>query len=143
MRQLTRVLFVGMVLLAGCSRGPQMAEVEGVVKVKGQPTDGIQVEFWPEAEGPRSRGVSDSEGRFVLSTDEATKGAVVGKHRVVLTDVGILGTKILGRAGENVDMAEGKKPRISSDYSGASSPLTKDVVAGSKNEFEFDVEPGK
>jgi len=128
---------------AGCGRGPAMSEVEGTVKVKGQPVDGIQVEFWPDADGPRSRGTTDGQGHFVLSTDDGLKkGAVVGKHRVILTDVGILGNKILGRAGEDVDMTQGKQPRIADAYRGPqTSPLSKEVVAGKKNEFELDVDP--
>jgi hypothetical protein len=127
----------------GCSPGPKMAEVVGTIKVGGQALEKIQIEFLPEADGPRSRGLTDSQGRFTLNTDDGLKkGAVVGKHRIILTDVGILGDKLLGRAGEDVDMAQGKKPRIADMYCGVqSTPLNKEVVADKVNEFEFVIEP--
>jgi hypothetical protein len=139
-----RMLLVGLIFVSGtigCSRGPQVAEVEGNVKVKGQPIDKIRVEFWPEGDGPRSRGVTDSQGHFVLSLEDGSQpGAMVGSHSVILTDVGILGDKILGRAGENVDMAQGKKPRIASTYANPQTTLKKQVEAGKKNEIELEVD---
>ncbi len=120
-----------------------VAEVEGTVKVKGQPVEKIMVEFWPVESGVRSFGTTDAQGHFKLTTDDGKRqGAVVGSHKVVLRDAGILGDKFLGRRGEDTDMAQGKKPRISSDYSvPEKTTLNAQVVSGKKNEFDFDVAP--
>lgn len=68
-----------------------MVPVEGVLTKGGKPMDNVKVEYYTDREsgtiGPRSFGVTDAEGRFRLDTDAGESGAVVGKHRVVLTDV--------------------------------------------------------
>ncbi|MCI0457859.1 MAG: hypothetical protein L0Z62_12905, partial [Gemmataceae bacterium] len=85
------VLLVGLLALVGCTKGPQLAPVEGTVKLKGKALDRIQVEFWPEGNGPRSIGETDSQGRYTLMTDDGKRqGAVVGPHKVVLRDAGVL-----------------------------------------------------
>lgn len=127
----------------GCAGGgPQLAEVEGAVKVKGKPLGKIHVEFWPAASGPRSIGITDDQGRFTLTTDDGTRqGAVVGSHRVVLRDVGIFDTSVRGRAAETVDLTKGRKPRISNKYGDATmTPIKKEVTVG-KNTIELDVLP--
>ncbi|HUP77797.1 MAG TPA: hypothetical protein VM260_04480 [Pirellula sp.] len=119
----------------------KMAAVEGNVKLDGKPLDKIMVEFWPQSDGPRSFGETDSAGHFSLKTDDGKlEGASVGSHKVILKDVGVLGDKFLGRAGENVDMSNGKKPRISGKYSSPeTTSITKSVEAGKKNEFDLEV----
>jgi hypothetical protein len=84
----------GLLLLAACA-GCQMArlaEVEGTLTCQGRPLANVQVEFIPDAEhgttGPRSTGVTDSKGHFVLRCDDQRPGAVVGQHCVVLQPAG-------------------------------------------------------
>jgi hypothetical protein len=134
------VLFVGIVTLTGCSDGPKMVEVEGTVTVKGKPVDKIQVEFWPEGNGPRSIGVTDEQGRFSLSSDDGKrKGAAVGSHRIVLRDIGILGDEFLGRAAEDIDLTKGKKPRISTEYDEPQKTPLKKEVSGEKTTIDLEV----
>jgi hypothetical protein len=85
--------FIGLslvALLAGCG-GPPLAEVEGTVTLNGKPIDNVRVEFLPDPEqqttGPRSMGVSDAQGRFKLTCETQKGGAMVGTHRVVITDL--------------------------------------------------------
>jgi hypothetical protein len=120
----------------GCG-GMQVAEVEGTVKVDGKGVDLIQVEFWPTSDGLRSIGVTDAEGRFTLTADDGRKGATLGSHKVVLRDVGIMGDKFLGRAGETVDMTKGKKSRISEAYGESSKTTIVKTVAAGKNTFDI------
>ena len=117
-----------------------MAEVDGTVKVNGKPVDKIQVEFWPTGKGPRSIGVTDAEGKFVLSSDDGkSKGAALGDHKVVLRDVGIMGDKFLGRAGEDVDMSKGKVSRVNLRYSDVAKTDLQKTVTDGKNTIEIEV----
>src|SRR5262245_9017391 len=79
MRLRMPLLCLGMLIIAvGCSRGPEFAEVEGKLVKGGTPLKNVRVEFWPEIDGPKSTGVTDSEGRYTLkSEDGKTIGAVV------------------------------------------------------------------
>jgi hypothetical protein len=135
---LTRTVFSGVLLLAfsGCDSGPKILPVEGTVQLDGKPLDKILVEFLPTSEGPRSFGETDSQGHFKLTTDDGKRtGASVGTHKVTLKDAAVLG-KFMGRKGENMDMSEGRKPRISGKLASPdSSNLSVIVEAGKKNEF--------
>lgn len=132
-----------LVVLSGCGNSLSVADAEGTVELDGQPLDRIQVEFWPVGEGVRSVGTTDSEGRFMLMTDDGKQqGAVLGAHKVILHDAAAVGDKFLRRAGEDVDISEGKKPRISGAYANPEkTSLTAEVVSGKTNEFTFKVEP--
>lgn len=113
--------------VAGCSGpGYEIAEVEGVVKVKGRPTKGLFLQFMPE-NGPTSIGETDEAGRFRLQyrdpkTNTMKDGAVVGKHRVVVMDA------------ERPSVAQGEDPkpgRIPDKYSDlVNSPLKQEVRSG-------------
>jgi hypothetical protein len=133
---------LGLVVFAGCDSSPKLIEVNGTLLVGGKPVDKIRVEFWPEGNGPRSVGETDAQGKFTLTSDDGTtKGALAGKHKVVLRDVGILNPKIIGRAAEDVDLTEGRKPRVSSAYDDAhKSPLSAEVSAD-KKEIQLEAEP--
>jgi len=124
----------------GCgSSGPQIVPVEGSVKLDGKPLDKIMIEFWPTSDGPRSFAETDSEGRFKLTTDDGKQvGASVGTHKVTLKDASLF-AKFMGRSGEGVNMAEGKKPRISGKLSSTeTTTLTVKVEPSKKNDFELD-----
>lgn len=113
--------------VVGCS-GPsyEIAEVDGVVKVKGQPMKGLFLQFMPE-NGPTSIAETDDSGRFRLQyrdpkTNTMKDGAVVGKHRVVVMDA------------ERPSVAQGEEPkpgRIPEKYSDmVKSPLTQEIRSG-------------
>jgi hypothetical protein len=82
-----------LLLAAGCGGGKatNLAEVSGTVKFDGKPLPGVVVTFYPEVEKeqpalPRSRATTDASGRYTLTCVELDKpGAVVGKHRVVVS----------------------------------------------------------
>ena len=85
------LLLTSALILPGCSRGPNLVEVEGVLKLRGKPLPGILVSFVPDAAagtpGPRSTGWTDAQGHYRLTCDEPRKpGAVVGKHCVTVLD---------------------------------------------------------
>ena len=109
----------------GCARPEfQTAEVDGQLIIKGQPGRKVRLEFIPDAgvKGPRSVADTDEDGSFTLhlmQRDGADSlGAVVGQHRVVLSDKQ-LSESATGR---------GVPIRFGSEYTHASStPLKKEV----------------
>jgi hypothetical protein len=80
-------------LLTGCSEEPSLtiANAEGILKINGQPADGVMIQFLPDAASgkncPTSSGSTDEDGRFSLKLADGRDGAVVGKCRVTLVDV--------------------------------------------------------
>jgi hypothetical protein len=99
LRGISRViLFCGLLALAaeaaGCQRGLTWNRVpaEGTLTKDGRPLRGIQVVFLADADagtqGPRAIGITDEAGHYRLRTDNGDEGAVVGKYRVLVLDVG-------------------------------------------------------
>jgi hypothetical protein len=84
------------VVLAGCNRGPKVefANVQGVVRVNGQPQGGAMVQFSPDREKGNglpafANGTSDEQGKYTLKYSYEEKigdGAPVGWHRVTIID---------------------------------------------------------
>ena len=108
----------------------QVAEVDGVLMIKGQPGRKVHIEFVPDAgfRGPPSTADTDAQGRFTLhlmSKDGSSPpGAVVGKHRVTLSDIQ-LSESATGR---------GIPIRFGPQYTLVSStPLTQDIAAGKQS----------
>ena len=85
-----------LLMAAGCG-GVGAVPVSGTVTVDGVPVENVAVNFTPiaseGAEGPGSSGVTDAQGRFSLRTigDRRARGAVVGKHRVTLSERAMAG----------------------------------------------------
>jgi hypothetical protein len=86
-------------LFAGCSDGPKLARVSGVVKLDGKPYPNALVSFQPVGTrananpGKGSMGQTDANGQFVLLYDGGREGAVVGTHTVRITTVPGKGAK--------------------------------------------------
>lgn len=139
----TAVIAVTTLVVMGCGpTAPQVVEVTGTVTLDGKPLDRIQVEFWPEVSGPTSYGLTDDQGRFTLaSQDGAKKGAVVGKHKVILQDTSIIVDRRMGREVENVDVTQGKKPRILEEYANPISSTLSAEISPDKRNVDFDVKP--
>ena len=83
------VLLLFAVALVGCSRSSyRLAPVSGLVTMDAKPLANVHVTFAPLGSkdninpGPGSHGLTDAEGRFVLTATRGKRGAVVGKHRV-------------------------------------------------------------
>lgn len=115
-------------LCAGCGSGLKLTQVDGVVVVNGKPLDQLQVEFLPDPEqktkGPRSTGICDAQGRFKLTTDDQRPGAVVGKHRVLVTDLKQWEGISPGREDSNKPL---KPSRIPQRYSDAAATPFKNI----------------
>lgn len=75
------------ILAAGCSSSgrPEVAPAKGVVTHKGKPVGGATVIFnLPGGAARVGEGVTDSEGRFQISTFENNDGAIIGTHDVLV-----------------------------------------------------------
>jgi hypothetical protein len=94
MLQRLPVLALLVLVAAGCKKEPyDTAPVSGRITINDKPYAKIAIMFQPVATdgsntpGPGSYGITDDDGRFTLKlVDKDTKGAVVGKHRVWITN---------------------------------------------------------
>jgi hypothetical protein len=70
--------------LTGCGKsGPVIVPVNGVLTFKGKPVTNAWIDFMPEG-GRMSSGKTDDKGHFELAYDAQKRGAIVGKHKVIL-----------------------------------------------------------
>jgi hypothetical protein len=130
---------VGVLGIAGCGRDPRLEPVEGTLRMNGKPLANVQVEFLPEASGPRSRGVTDQDGHYSLATDGQKSGATLGSHRVLLYDLQVYNDQPTGRMKKDQDATPERPSRIPAAYANpASTPLIKEVL-GKPNNIDLDV----
>lgn len=86
------LLLVGGLLatLVGCS-SENFTSVSGTVTLDGKPYGKAAVNFQPMGDkdnpnpGRGSSAYTDENGHFELKSDGSTEGAIVGKHRVIIT----------------------------------------------------------
>ena len=87
------LLVVPFVFLSGCSRGPKVNYVEGIVTLDGTPVEGVDVAFVPvQIPAPNdltgsllATGYTDSNGKYQLSTTRGSAvdgGTTVGEYKV-------------------------------------------------------------
>src|SRR5262245_18894465 len=81
--------------VVGCGgSGPKYVPVSGTVTLDGKPYGDAVVVFLPKASaehpepGRSSAGETDSKRHFVLKTDVLKNGAVIGKHKVMISTRG-------------------------------------------------------
>jgi hypothetical protein len=89
LRVCTSVVVVGVALfVAGCGKNPhRLAPVSGMVTMDGEPLANALVAFLPDTKpgakpSPTSRGETDKDGRYWLTSSEDKPGAVVGMSKV-------------------------------------------------------------
>ena len=124
-----------LIALAGCGRsgGLTTVKVTGTVTHKGKPAQGVMVTFVPEKGRPAS-GITDASGRFVLSTLKPGDGAMPGKHAVTLTES--FQDKPPPMPGMGGPLPSRFPPRYGDPKK---TPLAREVQAGGKNDFPFDI----
>jgi hypothetical protein len=137
------------IVFGGCQSKSPFASVEGIVTQDGKPLAGVIVNFYPDPveRGPRSTSdLTDESGHYRLhSTGDGGDGAVVGPHRVCITEVRIQRSKLLGRrtkkAANNKKIQEevvkrlkverSSSPRVPSSYDSPNeTPLSVEVHPG-------------
>jgi hypothetical protein len=129
--------------MSGCSGGASYAPVSGVVTLDGQPYGKAVVNFQPigtpESPNPGrgSSAYTDANGRFVLVSDDY-KGAVVGKHRVMIMTAGnVTGASPEGGTPDETPVNRPVDP-IPAEWN-ALSDKTFEVPAGGTDKANFDI----
>lgn len=143
MKLFARMLFIASAcaLAGGCSDRPQLAEVQGqVVTADGKPLGNVRVDFHPDPDkgtrGVGSSGTTNIGGFFTLAYKDGTPGAIVGHHRVVLTDLDTFGNVLVGRGDYRTEDPKGPKEtptksRLPAAYSDlAKTPVKEEVKPG-------------
>jgi hypothetical protein len=128
---LTMLLFSA--FLMGCGKGdiPPLAPAKGQVLLKGKPLPDAKVVFRPEKGGGRpSGGKTDEDGFFELFYSEDVPGALIGKHKVLITT-------FVGKDDESEELAaiSGRVELVPSTYN-TQTTLVAEVGKG-EEEFVF------
>jgi hypothetical protein len=123
-------------LAAGCGGSEELAPVEGVVRLDGQPLGKGIVTFVPAA-GRSASGTLGSDGTFQLGTYGKTDGALVGKHMVTITAT----EAPQGPPNFDVDRPNAAAPKtlVPARYAVAGNGLTFEVKSGETNRADFDL----
>jgi len=126
-------LVITLATLFGCEFSPVTYPVSGkVVFVDDRPVTSGVIEFEPVDGGPPARGKIESDGRFSLTTGTRS-GAVAGKHRIAIVQVGASGPVIPGHKHKGITVDK-RYARFES------SGLTQTVKTGEPNEFTIEVD---
>src|SRR5262249_55404652 len=106
----------------------------------GKPLKNVRVDFQPDPDkgtsGKGSSGVTDDNGNFTLKYDGSAPGAIVGHHRVTVTDLDVFGNVFVGRGDYRTEDPKGpketpKKARFGANYSDlAQTPFKEEVKPG-------------
>jgi hypothetical protein len=143
-----RLLFLGpllLALLAGCGGKPyKVAKVSGRVTLDGKPLAKAYITFVPMATkeniapGPTAMDITDAEGRYTLTVDKDTPGAVVNKCRIFITT--LYGTRPANdEDGGRPQMHLRKlKDRVPEKYN-LKTELTFDVPPGGTDQANFNL----
>jgi hypothetical protein len=148
----TLVALVVLGTATGCSSRIAVAEVDGALKIGAKPLSRVRVMFMPDPEkgtlGPISSAVTDDQGHFQLVCADQRLGAVVGWHRVVITDLNVRLFKA-GGGGQDDDDTKGllkqkvQPSRVLDKYTtAAQTPLIVEVKADKQeNHMTFELDP--
>jgi hypothetical protein len=129
----SRLAAAGLVLLftaAGCGN-PEMGRVSGRITKNGKPVAGMWVVFHTPNR-PTSRGMTDADGRFTLSTRRLGDGAYAGSHKVALEPFVASADASASPGGIPADMLDLTK-----------TPLAAEVKAGTSNTCDLDIASAK
>lgn len=159
-RKLVAVLVLGSFVLTGCGGGadrPAMVPVSGTVSYNGSPVEGATVTFAAGTSARSSTGVTDSGGKFRLTTFDTNDGAPAGEYTVTIakfeadassldSSVGSSPEKMKEMMAKQQALMSGKavadkpKAKLPTKYAdGKTSGEARKVVAGESNDFKFDL----
>jgi hypothetical protein len=131
------LLGLALVLALGC--GKRYAPVSGTVTLNGKPLANASVSFQPIAEkgvtepGPGSAGKTNDKGEYTLASSTGKEGAIVGKHRVMVS----LHSVQVGESDERPPRGGWPQAEKIPDRYNANTELTFDVQSGVSNKADF------
>ena len=145
-----KVFSVGVVItsaIAGCGggdAGPKVVPVTGKVLYKGLPLTEAQVAFLGDGKSRPAVAITDTQGRFVLTTSLTGDGAVPGNHTVTVSKTvdNPSAKKVTGK----ISMDDAAK--LSADYGKADQPATLSLIPeryslASQSGLSFQVKEGQ
>jgi hypothetical protein len=127
--------------LCGCNKPYSVAQVSGRVTLDGKPLPKASITFVPMATkeniapGPTATAITDADGRYVLTVDKDTPGAVVGRCRIFVTTRFTDPPPPDQDGGLPVRMPRDKVP----DRYNVRTDLTFDVPAGGTDRADFEL----
>jgi hypothetical protein len=131
-------------LVSGCGKSVPLGDVDGTVRLDGQPVGQVLVVFVPDDPHlPQSIGITDEQGHFHLRCNNQKMGAAIGEHHVTLVDATTSPASKSRNDDEPREGTDAPVRRIPANYARASStPLRESVAAGSQT-IEIEVPSGK
>ncbi len=131
-QRLVGLLVVAAALLGWIGCGGEtldLGTVTGTVTLDGEPLEGAEVVFQPEAGRP-SYGETDSQGRYRLMFASQQPGAQIGSHRVMISTFDV----VLDEDDQATEIPERLPPRYHRE-----SELREEVAPG-ENVIHFDLQ---
>ncbi|WP_166831498.1 carboxypeptidase-like regulatory domain-containing protein [Thalassoroseus pseudoceratinae] len=117
---------------------PEVVDAEGVVTYQNEPVEGATVVFAPTDGKHAASGLTDSSGQFSVSAFPNSEGAVPGSYKVTVTKMETPSASGGGDGhGEAVAAPKNLLPAKYAET--ANTPLTADVPASGKTDFQFDL----
>lgn len=154
---LASVFLLGSMMLVGCGGAvdrPKTHSVTGKVTYKGQPVKGATVTFRKQDAPRTSLGVTKEDGTYSLTTFNTDDGALEGEHVVIIAKKSADSSAASNQPmspDEYMKKMQGAKPgaappgadqknELPAKYAKPeTSGLSRTVVAGEKNSFDFDL----
>ncbi|MDR2704447.1 MAG: hypothetical protein LBC02_01590 [Planctomycetaceae bacterium] len=140
-------LIILVILFVGCAQqNPyDTTFVEGTVQLDGVPTEGINVNFTPIGNGNSAGGLTNSSGKYKLTTGGAPvgSGAIAGEYHVTFSKMEIEGSNLTF---EEYQKQIGSRPpkttyivpkKYDNFADSGIAPVT--IEKGKKNIFDFDL----
>lgn len=122
-----------LLLVLGCTRGPQRASVHGEVRVGGEPLETGSINFIPAGGNGPTAGAAVTNGYYEIAVD---RGVLVGQNRVEVRGIRKTGRKVRNpfNLDEQVDELVEAVPKEFNELS----TLERDVAPGN-NSLDFDL----
>ncbi len=161
-RRRSLLFFLFTFVLIGCGDSasrPALTPVTGTVIYQDKPVEGATVTFSTESSSRSSSGVTDSNGKFSLTTFDTNDGAPVGQHVVTIAKAeaqadSSASSTGLGKSPEEMKaMMAQQKAKMQASFAAGPAKMvlpakyadaktsgeTRTVAAGDSNDFKFDL----
>jgi hypothetical protein len=135
------------ILLSGCSgsNGERLetAKVTGTVTYRSSPVVGATVIFTNSTSGPAGTALTNSEGKYSLTTYETADGAIPGDYIITVSKTIAPVAEKTGDGSMESAVASAKKKKKAGNATGSTSVLPQKYADPGKSGLTFKVEAGK